>query len=378
MYTTIHAAEPTLTVTGALTVGVEEEFMLLDPDTGRNVPMAARVLDALPEQARAQSRVEFRHSMVEMVTPVCADLAQAGRALTGLRRAASGAAAGMGTWLVAVGATPVAEDERAVPDRPRYHTMAQRYGPIAADPAVCGCHVHVGVPERELAVQVCNHLRVWLPVIQALAVNSPFYEGADTGYASWRSVQLERWPLVGPTPYFENAEDYDRTVDALIASGVILDPAMVYWYARPSARYPTVEVRVCDVCSAVGDTVLVAGLVRALVATLIEQVRAGIRAVPVRDCLLVAAHWHAAHDGLGGTLVDLRQGRERPAWELVDELVSTVGPALLRSGDLTLVRAGLRRLRRQGTGAARQRAVHGRTGDLRAVLADLTKRTAGG
>jgi glutamate---cysteine ligase / carboxylate-amine ligase len=121
----------------------------------------------------------------------------------------------------------------------------------------------------------------------------------------------------------------------------------------------------------------VAGLVRALVATAIEDIRAGIPAPQVRDCLLAAAHWHAAHDGLGGTLIDLRSGRERPAWDVVDDLFATVGPALLRSGDLHLVLAEMRRLRRQGTGAARQRGVIQRGGDLHAVLAGLAAQTAG-
>jgi glutamate---cysteine ligase / carboxylate-amine ligase len=110
---------------------------------------------------------------------------------------------------------------------------------MAADPAVCGCHLHVGVPDRDLAVQVCNRLRRWLPVIQAPTANSPQHLGADTGYASWRCAQLHRWPGVGPTPQFDTAGDYDDTVAALIGSGAMIDHSMVYWYARPSAHYPT-------------------------------------------------------------------------------------------------------------------------------------------
>jgi carboxylate-amine ligase len=359
-----------------LTVGVEEEFLLLDPRSGRNVPVAEQVLAALPEELREFSRLEFRRSMVEMVSPVCTNLSDLHRQLSGLRRAAGDAAIGAGARLVAVGATPVADEHLTVPDKPRYRAMAQQYGPIAGDPAVCGCHVHVGVPDRELAVQVCNHLRVWLPVIQAMGVNSPLHAGADTGHASWRAMQLERWPSLGPTPYFESADDYDRTVDALITTGVMLDDTMVYWYARPSATYPTVEVRVADVGATVDDAVLIAGLIRALVATVIDDIRAGLPAPQVRDCLVSAAHWQAAHNGLDGTLIDLRLGGARPAWDLVDELFATATPALLRHGDLHLVLAELTRLRRQGTGAARQRVIHRRAGDVQAVLAYLARQTA--
>ncbi|MEU7924101.1 glutamate--cysteine ligase [Micromonospora sp. NPDC049107] len=361
---------------GTLTLGVEEEFLLLDPASGGNLAVADEVRAALRGPARDQSRQEFRHSMVEMVTPVCADLDELRTHLVALRRSAVEAAARAGARLVAVGATPVAEPHRTVPDEPRYHAMSRRYGPVAHDPAVCGCHVHVGLPDRELAVQVCNHLRVWLPVVQALTTNSPLHDGYDTGHASWRSMQLERWPSIGPTPYFESVTDYDRTVDELIAAGVMLDAAMVYWYARPSSAYPTVEVRVGDVCPTVDDAVLVAALVRSLVATLADDVRAGVPAPGVRDCLVAAAHWRAAHDGLDGELIDLRAGGARPAWDLVDDLMATIAPALLRHGDLGYVLAQLARLRRDGTGATRQRRVLDDTGDLRAVIDDLAAQTA--
>ncbi|SCL34833.1 carboxylate-amine ligase [Micromonospora nigra] len=359
-----------------LTLGVEEEYLLLDATTGESLPVADRVLGGLSGTARNQSRQEFRHSMVEMVTPVCADLAEVREQLVALRRAAAGAAEAAGARLVAVGATPVVEPHRTVPDEPRYQAMSRRFGPVAHDPAVCGCHVHIGIPDRELAVQVCNHLRPWLPVVQAVTANSPLYDGRDTGHASWRSMQLERWPSIGPTPYFESVADYDRTVEELITAGVMLDAAMVYWYARPSAAYPTVEIRVGDVCPTVDDAVAVAGLVRALVATMVDDVRAGVLAPRFRDCLLSAAHWRAAHDGLDGTLIDLRSGRARPAWDVVDELFATVAPALVRHGDLDYVLGQLTRLRHEGNGAARQRRVMARTdGDVRAVLDHLAAQT---
>ncbi|MDG4801356.1 glutamate--cysteine ligase [Micromonospora sp. WMMD980] len=359
-----------------LTLGVEEEFLLLDPATGESMPVADRVRDALSGSAREQSRQEFRHSMVEMVTPVSPDLAALRDHLVALRRAAARAADAVGARLVAVGATPVCEAHRTVPDEQRYHDMSRRFGPVAHDPAVCGCHVHVGVPDRELAVQVCNHLRPWLPVVQALTTNSPLHDGRDTGHASWRSMQLERWPSIGPTPHFDSAADYDATVRDLITAGIMLDAAMVYWYARPSAAYPTVEVRVGDVCPTVDDTVLVAALVRALVATAIDEIGAGVTAPRIRDCLVAAAHWRAAHDGVDGELVDLRTGRPRPAWDLVDDLIDTVAPALRRHGDLDLAVHEVDRLRRIGTGATRQRRIMADTdGDVRAVLEHLAAQT---
>jgi carboxylate-amine ligase len=336
-----------------LTVGVEEEFLLLDPYTGENVPMADKVFAGLPDPLRRRGRTEFRPSMVEMVTDVCTDLDELAEQLLVARRAAAAAAADVGARLVAIGATPVAEPNRAAADDARFREITRHYGPIARDPAVCGCHVHVGVPDQRLAVQICTRLRGWLPVIQALAVNSPLFEGADTGYASWRFAQLQRWPALGPWPHLESPEDYDRTVAALVSSGTMLDGSMVLWYARPSATYPTVEIRVADVCLTAADAVLLTGLVRGLVAMTGRDALAGRPAPVIPDAMLEGAHWNAARDGMDGTLLDVRTGLARPAWDLIGDLVEWITPALGR--DLDTVHSGLHRIRREGTGAARQR-----------------------
>jgi len=342
-----------MTTANRLTVGVEEEFLLLDPHTGENAPLAGKVFGGLPDPLRRRGRQEFRPSMVEMVTDVCTDLGDLGEQLLVARRAAASAAADVGARLVAVGATPVAEPHPTAADDARFRDITRHYGPIARDPAVCGCHVHVGVPDRGLAVQICTRLRGWLPVIQALSVNSPMFCGADTGYASWRFAQLQRWPALGPWPHLETPEDYRRTVATLVSSGAMLDDSMVLWYARPSATYPTVEIRVADVCLTAADTVVLAGLVRGLVAMTGADALAGRPAPVIADALLEGAHWNAARDGMDGTLLDVRTGRARPAWDLVDDLVDWITPAL--GDDLGTVHTGLDRIRREGTGAARQR-----------------------
>jgi carboxylate-amine ligase len=360
----------------ALTVGVEEEFLLLDPDTGANQPVAEQVMASLPGRIRERGRLEVRRSVVGMVTGACGGLDDVRAQVTDLRRAAADAADDAGAWLVAVGATPIAELDPALPDQPRYRAIAHRFGPVALDPAVCGLHVRVGVPDRDLAVQVCNHLQVWLPVIRALTGNSPLFAGADTGHASWRAVQQLRWPGAGPNPRFGSADDYDRTVADLVTSGVLLDPSMVRWYARLSPDHPAVEIRVNDVCTDVDDSLLAVALIRAAVATAITDIQGGLDPPDLRECVVGAAHWRAARDGLTGTLIDLRLGRARPAWELINEFFATVSPALLHTGDLDLVVDGLARLRDRGDGATRQRDVFQRTNDVRAVLGHLALQSA--
>ncbi|WP_426502157.1 carboxylate-amine ligase [Dactylosporangium sp. McL0621] len=360
-----------------LTVGVEEEFLLLDPRSWQNAPRADAAREALPAALRERSQIEFRRSMMEMVSPVCTDLTQLYRALRENRSGAGAAAEAVGARLVAVAATPVGEPDLEVVDTPRFHAIARHYGPIAHDPALCGFHVHIGVPDRELAIQVCNAIRPWLPVVQALSVNSPFHAGADTGHTSWRGMALERWPSLGPSPYLHSVEEYERVVGELVATGVMLDASMVLWWARPSLRYPTVEIRVGDVCPTAGETVVIAGLVRALVATSIAGIAAGREALRPPEHLLRAAHWNAAHTGLSGTLIDLRSHEPRPAWDLVDELVATVGPALDRHGDRAHVVSGLAELREYGTGADRQRRAAAHGAGLPGAMTELTEATIG-
>jgi carboxylate-amine ligase len=359
----------------ALTVGVKEEFLLIDPVTGRNRAVADRVMAGLPDDVRAQSRPELRRSTVTTVAAVRTDLAGLRSELVRLRHAAAKSAEDAGVRLIAIGATPVGEDDPRVADDGRHRAIVKRYGPVALDPAVCGMRVYVGVPDRETGVQVGNRLQIWLPVIRALTGNSPVFQGADTGYASWRSVQLLRWPSMGPAPWFGSADDYDRAVAELVASGAVFDAKMVYWYSRLAHHHPAIEIRVNDVCTDVDDGVLTTALIRAAVATAIADANAGRRAPRPRDCVVAAAHWRAARDGLTHTLLDLRLGRTRPAWELVNEFFAEVSPALLEAGDLDLVLHGLARLRRRGDGAAQQRAAFERTNDVRGVLAAVAELT---
>jgi carboxylate-amine ligase len=185
----------------------------------------------------------------------------------------------------------------------------------------------------------------------------------------------ERWPSVGPTPWLESHAHYEGLIEDLLSTGMMLDEAMLYWYARLSARYPTVEIRIGDVCPRVDDAILIAALTRGLVATALADIEAGRPPMRVDHHLLVAAHWRAAHDGLEGLAVDLVDGGTRPAWHLMRRLFDRVRPVLQRHGDLDTVSALLGRLHTQGTGAARQRAVHARSGELSDVIEYLEIQT---
>ncbi|MEV4480526.1 carboxylate-amine ligase [Micromonospora coxensis] len=363
--------------TDLLTVGVEEEFLLVDPHTGAAVPAVDLVMEQVPPELRGQVEREFQTSQIEIGSPPGLELRSIRHSLGVLRAALADAAERAGVRLLAIGTGPVDGPVPPVVDKPRFDRMIERFRLLVPGPGNNGMHVHVGIPDPETGVQVLNHVRSWLPVLQAVTTNSPFARSEDTGYASWRSIEWEHWPSVAPTPFLESHEHYERLIRQLIASGVMLDEGMLYWYARLSAKYPTVELRIGDVCPSVDDAVLVAALVRALVATALTDIAEGRPAVNTDHHLLVAAHWRAAHDGLEGDGVDLSNGELRPAWELLDRLVDRVRPALEEHGDLAEVTDLLGGLRRHGSGAARQRAVFARSGRLEDVVADVARQTRG-
>ncbi len=351
------------------TIGVEEEYLLLDPDTGLPVPRGEKVREAAGLGRLAADR-EVQHELlqaqVEVATPVCETLEEAAGHLLRLRQAVAVAAEEHGCRIAACGASPLRRGRPvAVTDEARYRAMVTKAPQLVAEQLVNGMHVHVAVPGREEGVQVLNRIRAWLPALTAMSANSPLWDGQDTGFASWRTVIFGRWPVSGMPPLFQDAADYDRRIERLLDAGLLADIGQVYWQARLSNRYPTVEVRCSDVQLGADEAVMLAGIIRALVKTALAETAAD---APVPDHapeLLRAAMWHAARHGLGATLVD-PGGASRCAGDVLHQLLRHIVPALEASGDTRQVTALTDRLLRNGTGAERQRAALA-DGGLRAV-----------
>ncbi|MFD7656131.1 glutamate--cysteine ligase [Actinosynnema sp. NPDC059797] len=356
------------------TLGVEEEFLVVDPASGLPLPVAGEVID-VANGFGADLRPELTRVQVESSTPACRGMREVRGHLLGARSVAAAAALRAGGQLLAVGVPPAGPLGQPLTDDDRPLRIGREYGMLAAEHGVCGCHVRVEVPDREVAVQVCNHLRPWLPVLLALTANSPVHQGVDTGYASWRSVLNSRWPCSGAPPYFTSARHYDAVVDAMVDSGAVLDREMVRWDVLPSDRLPAIEVRVSDVPATVDESVLLAALVRALVTTAAEAVGRGEFALPVCEQALRAAYWRAAHDGITGQGTDLFANRRAPATHLLRRLVHHVRPALRRSGELRAVSTLMTKVFQVGNGAVRQRRALRRRGRLEDVMALLARNT---
>ena len=315
--------------------------------------------------------------MIETNTPVCTTLAEVRQALRRARRALVEAAGQQGLAIAAAGTHPFSSwADQEVTDKTRYHNLAADYRQVFREEVVFGCHVHVGFDDREAAIQAMNRVRPWLPVLLALSANSPFWVGADTGYASYRTEVWNRWPTAGMPQSFASRAEYDALVETLMATGSVREPTKLYWDVRPSARQETLEFRVADSVMAVDEAVMVAGLVRALAVTAHAAADRGDPDPRPRPELLRAAKWRAARHGLEADLVDVLGGRARPAAELVEAFLAEVRPALEEAGDLEEVTELVRATLAGGTGAARQRQVFRRTGRLEDVVDLVVEATA--
>jgi carboxylate-amine ligase len=312
-----------------------------------------------------------------MNTPVCSTLADVRDAVRRGRRALVEAAGREGLRLAAAGTHPFSHwRDQVVTDKTRYRNLAEDYRQVFREQVVFGCHVHVGIEDPEAAIQTMNQVRPWLPALLALTGNSPFWLGADTGYASYRSQVWSRWPTAGLPEMFASRAEYDALVETLVATGSVREPTKLYWDVRPSARQPTLEFRVADVCMDVDEAVMVAGLARALAFTGHEAAARGDPVPEPRPELLRAAKWRAARSGLDDDLVDVVGARALPATELVEVFLAAVRPGLEAAGDLEEVTGLVRATVARGTGAARQRAELRRTGRLEAVVDLVVEATA--
>ncbi|HWG26132.1 glutamate--cysteine ligase [Actinospica sp.] len=359
------------------TLGVEEEYLLLDQESGLPVARSASVRAAAelrPAVDDGEVELELLQAQVEVATPVCETLDEAGEHLTRLRAAVHGAAREAGCRLAACGTPPLcAAAPVPVTAKPRYRSMSRDAPQLVDEQLINGMHVHVAIPDRESGVAALNRLRPWLPVLVALGANSPLWDGGETGFASWRTLVFGRWPVSGPPPVFADAADYERRTKALVDAGTIRDRKQLYWLARLSESYPTIEVRALDVQLEIQDAITLAGVVRALVTTALDDHASPPGLTSAEPELVAAAVWHAARHGLKDRLVHPLTGQPVPASGAVASLMEHLAPALEANGDLIRVAAGIERLQKLGTSASRQsRAFH--SGGIDAVLDLITVR----
>lgn len=368
-------------------VGVEEELLLVDEQSG--VPLA--VVDAVLASWSAPAHLdpsepphtpqlehEVKAEQIEVISPPFVAIAELVDSIIEGRRIADQAAQRVGARAVAL-ATSVLPVESQLVHSARYEAIRAQSGLTLKEQLTCGFHVHVGVSSEDEGVAVLDRIRPWLATLLALSSNSPFWMGRDTGYASFRSQVWNRWPTAGPYDVFGSAAKYRRTVRSLLGTGVLLDPGMVYFDARLCEHFPTVEIRVADVCTASEHAGAIASLVRGLVETASREWRRGVAPDPTPTTMLRLASWSASRFGVEGTLQDPALGTPRPAAQVVQDLLAHVAPTLTGELELSRVEIALDEILRNGSGAKRQRSTLQRTGSRRAIVAEsieVTNRAA--
>jgi carboxylate-amine ligase len=357
-------------------VGVEEEFQLLDAESYELVSRYGEVAEAAGDDGRIKP--ELLQSTVEAATKVAATVGEAITDAADLRRRLRDAAAENGALIAAAGTHPFSRYEhQEVTREPRYEQLMESLQWVAERELIFGLHVHVGLDTGQKAIAVANALRSWLPELLALSANSPYWQGRDTGLASTRTKVFETMPRSGLPPAFSSFEEFELLVDRGVRTRCFADYTFIWWDLRPHPKLGTIEVRVCDAQTRLENIAAIVALVQGLVSALAERYDRG-QQLPTQPVTLVGENkWRAARYGLDANLIWLERDEERAARVALADLVELAEPSARRLGSLAELRE-VERIAARGTGADEQRQIHADAGTLLAVVQWLAERTTSG
>jgi len=365
-------------ITPSLTIGIEEEYQIVDPASRELRSYVQRFLEhgqtVLPDQIHP----EFMQSQVEAGTRICRNIQEARREVIRMRRSIWELAQQEGLWLAAAGTHPFASWARQqVSPFGRYPELARFLQDVGRRLLIFGMHVHIGIEDRELLIEVMNQLRYFLPHLLALSTSSPFWHGRNTGLKSYRSVVFESLPRSGIPPHFNSYAGYRSTVDTLLSTGSIAEPTHIWWDARPSEKFPTLEVRIPDMCTRVEETLCLTALIQAIIAKLVDLRQANQTWRIYRKHLIDENKWRAVRYGIEEKLIDFGKPAEVPFPTLIEEIVAWMDDVVDELGSRAEIEYA-HTILREGTSADRQLAVYRATGDFRAVVDHVVKETQEG
>jgi carboxylate-amine ligase len=345
----------------ALTLGLEEEYLLVDRETGA---VAAEppdeLFEALNQRTAGRAFPEFLRAQVEVATPVCRDIGEARQALAALRGAVIEEAGRFGLAPIAASSHPFSlTSKQKRTDKERYVALLEEMQGAARRMMICGLHVHVGVEDDDLRIDLMNQLTYFLPHLLALSCSSPFWEGERTGLMSFRLMIFNGVPRTGLPEQFSSWGEYRRHTDVLVETGIIADNSRIWWDLRPSARYPTLETRVMDCCTSLEDALSLAALNQCLVRMLWRLRRANQRWRMYSHLLLGENRWRAMRYSYDAGLLDLGRQRVVPFAELLEEMVALVAEDAAVLGCSAEI-ARLPDILARGTSAHRQLQVYER------------------
>ena len=350
------------------TLGIEEEFMIIDPETRELVSHMHEVVEGGKTQLNEQVKAEMHKAVVEVGTNICHDVKEARREVTKLRSIISEIANQQGCRIGAAGAHPFSRWQDAmITDHPRYHEIVNEMQDAARSNLIFGLHVHVGIDSRQTGVAIMSGVRYLLPHIFALSTNSPFWLGRNTGYKSYRTKVFDKFPRTGIPENFNSASEFDEYVSLLVKTNCIDNAKKIWWDLRIHPVYPTVEFRICDVPMRVDETIALAAIMQAVVAKQYKLMQQNLSFRSYKRALINENKWRAARYGIHGKLIDFGKEQEVPFSELIEELIAYVDDVVDELNCREEVNY-LREIVKMGTGADRQLKVYEQTNDLRRVV----------
>lgn len=361
------------------TLGIEEEFQIVDPETRDLKSRIAQLMEASTPLDEVVLRPELHQSVVEVATPVCANIDEARRAVINNRKTAEAIAERVGLRIAAASTHAFARwEDQTISDKERYAKLVDDLQDIARANLIFGLHVHVGVPDRDEAIAIFNSARYFLPHLLALSTSSPFFNGRKTGLKSARTSIFKRLPRTGIPERFASYAEFDAFVRLLVETGSIDDGGRIWWDIRPHPTFSTLEFRICDIPPRLDDVLAIAALIQAIVAKLAWLHRHNQSWNIHRTALMQENKWRAARYGVSRPLIDFGKGAEVPMATLIDELLEFVDDAVDALGSRDAV-DGVRRIVREGTSADRQLAVFESSGGkLEAVVDQVLAETIAG
>ena len=362
----------------SLTIGIEEEYQIIDPESRE---LRSYITEILKEDAIVLGEVkpELHQSMVEVGTRVCRTPAEVREEIVRLRRLVMGLAAKKGLCIAAAGSHPFSSwMTQEITPLERYMGVREALQELAQRLLIFGTHVHIGIEDREFLIDCMNACRYLLPHVLALSTSSPFWMGRNTGLRSYRSVVFRNFPRTGLPPKLESWHDFEHFVQVMIGTGSIPNASKLWWDVRPSWSYPTLEFRICDVCTRVDEAVCIGAIFQAIVAKLYKLRRDNMTFREYGRALIEENKWRAIRYGLDGRMIDFGKQVELPAKDLIRELITWfIDDVLDELGSRKEVEYAFRILE-EGTSADRQLATYARTGDIRDVVDQLVRETAEG
>ena len=357
------------------TLGIEEEFQLIDPETRELRSHIQQIIEDGKTILQEQLKAELHQSIVELGTSICNNARGAREEVIRLRSGLAALAETQGLKIASAGTHPFSHwMDQLITRHDRYATIVKDMQQIARACLVFGLHVHVGIPDREEAIDAMNQARYFLPHLYALSVNSPFWLGQNTGLKAYRQMIFERFPRTGIPDAFDSLSEYEDYLELLVSTNCIDNAKKIWWDIRLHPFFDTIEFRICDAQSRVDDTIALAALMQTIVVKLLKLRRQNVsfRNYPRR--LIDENRWRAGRYGLDGKLIDFGRKREMEERELLHEMLQFLAEEVEELGNQREIEH-IERIIREGTGADRQLAVWERTQDMRAVVDQIVAET---